>query len=156
MIAKTKTHKSCLVELQIILNRSCIRTLSLPVVMETGKPERRIRQNSVNQSVVGQVLVYIEEHFTDSLSLEILAEEAKLSKYQLIRRFREETGSTPWKYLTLRRIEKAKILLEEGMPPGQAAAEAGFYDQSHLSKAFSKETGMSPKEYQEKNFRNRN
>lgn len=156
MIARTRSYRSFQSELQTILIRSGIRPHFLPVSAEAGKPENRINPDSDTYSVVGQVLIYMEEHMTESLSLEQLAEEARLSKYQLIRRFRDETGSTPWKYLTRRRIEKAKQLLEDGVPPAQVAAEAGFYDQSHLSKVFREETGLPPKEYQEKNFRNRN
>lgn len=105
---------------------------------------------------IGRVILYMEEHLAEELSLEELAEQAELSKYQLIRRFREEEGTTPWKYLICKRIEKAKQLLERGMPPGQVAVETGFYAQSHLSRVFRDKTGFIPKEYQSKNFRNRN
>lgn len=108
------------------------------------------------QPKVGQVIVYIEEHLTEQLSLEKLAEEAQLSKYQLIRLFRKEQDTTPWKFLVGKRIDKAKELLEAGWSPGQAAVEAGFYDQSHLSKVFREATGQTPKEYQEGHFKHRN
>ncbi len=105
---------------------------------------------------VGKVILYIEEHLSEELSLEELAEKIDLSKYQLIRGFHKEEGTTPWKFLMQKRIDNVKDLLEEGIPPGQAAVESGFYDQSHMNKAFREATGQTPKEYQEKNFRNRN
>lgn len=108
------------------------------------------------QQKVGRVLIYIEEHLTEELNLEELAKEIDLSKYQLIREFRKEEGTTPWKFLIQKRVEYSKELLKQGMPPGQAAVESGFYDQSHLSKVFREATGQTPKEYQENNFRNRN
>jgi transcriptional regulator GlxA family with amidase domain len=76
---------------------------------------------------VGRIIVYIEEHLTEQLSLEKLAEEAQLNKYQLIRLFRKEQDMTPWKFLISKRIDKVKKLLEEGLSPGQAAVEAGFF-----------------------------
>lgn len=100
--------------------------------------------------------MYMQEHLSDELSLDEIAEEAHLSKYQLIRRFREETGITPWKYLIGKRVEEARTLLEKGMTPAQTAVETGFYDQSHLNKAFLEETGLTPREYLETNFKNRN
>jgi transcriptional regulator GlxA family with amidase domain len=105
---------------------------------------------------VGNVIIFIEEHLTEELSLERLAEEARLSKYQLIRRFQIEQGITPWKFLVSKRIEKAKELLANGLSPGQTAMETGFFDQSHLNKVFKEKTGLTPKEYQEKYFINRN
>ena len=105
---------------------------------------------------IGRVILYMDEHLTEELSLEELAEIVQLSKYQLIRRFREVTGTTPWSYLVGKRIEEAKKLLEGGMPLGQVAAETGFYDQSHLNRVFLDKTGSTPKAYQEKNFANRN
>lgn len=106
------------------------------------------------QLKVGRVIVYIEEHLTEQLSLERLAEEAQLSKYQLIRLFRKEQDTTPWKFLVGKRLDKAKELLEAGWSPGQVAV--GFYDQSHLSKVFREATGQTPKEYQEEHFKHRN
>lgn len=105
---------------------------------------------------IGRVVIYIEENLTKELSLQKLADEIELSKYQLIREFRKEEGTTPWKFLIEKRIEKVKELLKEGMSPGQAAVEAGFYDQSHMNKVFRENTGQTPKEYQEENFRNKN
>jgi transcriptional regulator GlxA family with amidase domain len=108
------------------------------------------------QQKIGKIVIYIEENLTKELSLQKLADEIELSKYQLIRSFRREEGTTPWKFLMEKRIEKAKELLEEGMSPGHAAVETGFYDQSHMNKVFRENTGKTPKEYQEENFNNRN
>ena len=104
---------------------------------------------------LGRVIIYVEEHLTEQLSLESMAEEARLSKYQLIRHFQDEKDITPWKYVVSRRIDKAKQLLKEGRPPGQVAAETGFYDQSHFSKSFKEETGQTPREYQKEHLLNK-
>ncbi len=105
---------------------------------------------------IGRVVIYIEENLTKELSLQKLADEIELSKYQLIRGFRKEEGTTPWKFLIEKRIKKVKELLKEGVSPGHAAVEAGFYDQSHMNKVFREITEQTPKEYQEENFRNKN
>lgn len=105
---------------------------------------------------IGKVIIYIEENLTQQLSLQKLADEIELSKYQLIRGFQREKGTTPWKFLINKRIEKVKQLLIDGMSPGQAAVEVGFYDQSHLNKVFQENTEQTPKEYQEENFNNNN
>lgn len=108
------------------------------------------------QQKIGKVVIYIEENLTEELSLQKLADEIELSKYQLIRGFRKVEDTTPWKFLMKKRIDKVKEMLEEGISPGQAAVEAGFYDQSHMNNVFRENTCQTPKEYQEENFRNRN
>lgn len=144
-------------ELNVLLHSNGIFPSRSPILAEFQSKTNRVSQESskIDQQV-GKVILYMDEHLSDELSLENLAEEIGLSKYQLIRRFREEEGTTPWKFLVSRRIERVKELLKEGTPPGQAAMEAGFYDQSHLNKVFREEMGLTPKQYQEKNFKNRN
>lgn len=144
-------------ELNSLLQSSGISPSRLPVLAEfQQKTDRQNPETNESRQQVGKVILYMEEHLADELSLEHLAEEIGLSKYQLIRRFRDEEGTTPWKFLTQKRIEKVKNLLAEGLSPTQAALEAGFYDQSHLNKVFGEEIGITPKEYQEQNFRNKN
>ncbi len=144
-------------ELNFILESSGIIPGRSPVMADYSRrkswyspSDRKIKQK------IGRVIFFMDEHLADELTLEELAREVDLSKYQLIRRFREQEGTTPWKFLIRKRIEKVKELLEKGMSPGQAAVEAGFYDQSHMNKVFLNETGSTPKEYQEENFKNRN
>lgn len=145
-------------ELAKILQSSGIAPMRNPVSCGAHSQKRNSNHSGPEHPVsqFGKVIIYIEEHLAEQLNLEKLAGETELSKYQLIRRFRDETGSTPWQFLIGRRIELAKELLENGTPPGQAAAEAGFYDQSHLTKILREETGLTPKEYQEKFFKNKN
>jgi len=103
---------------------------------------------------VGRVVDFVDEHLDQPLNLDRLAEEANLSKYHFLRLFREEVGQTPWAYVRDLRIKKAKRLLEQGVPPAEAAVEAGFFDQSHLTKAFKESEGTTPREYQDDFFRN--
>lgn len=151
------SYKAFLQELEILLQLAGITAERLPVT--AGFDERKSRESPSDPNIkqkIGKVVIYIEENLTKELSLQKLADEIDLSKYQLIRGFRREEGTTPWKFLIEKRIEKVKELLAEGMPPGQAAVESGFYDQSHLNKVFRENTGQTPKKYQEQNFRNRN
>jgi AraC-like DNA-binding protein len=54
---------------------------------------------------------------------------------------------SPHQYLTSRRIDLARRLLLDGVPPALAAAEAGFYDQPHLNRHFRHILGTSPGRY---------
>jgi AraC-like DNA-binding protein len=56
-------------------------------------------------------------------------------------------GITPHAYLVQRRVRLARGLLAAGRTPAQAAAEAGFADQSHLTRAFLRQLGVTPGRY---------
>ncbi|HLR26305.1 MAG TPA: AraC family transcriptional regulator [Fodinibius sp.] len=132
--------------------RELYQLLSRAGISASGNRPANSQSRSVSdlkiQPKIGRVIVYIEEHLSEQLSLEKLAEEAHLNKYQLIRLFRKEQNTTPWKFLIGKRIDKAKEMLEKGIAPGQIAVETGFYDQPHFSRSFREETGRTPKEYQ--------
>jgi AraC-like DNA-binding protein len=58
--------------------------------------------------------------------------------------FSREFGISPHQYVTSRRVDLARGLLLDGMPPSLAAAAAGFCDQSHLSRSFRRVLGATP------------
>lgn len=152
------SYYAYLKDLNRLLVSSKIIPGRLPIRDEkTGKKRTgQIASELLSHDIIGSVILYVDHHIGEPMSLDQLAKEAGISKYQLIRIFRSETGITPWKLVQERRLEKARELLEAGMPPAQVAAESGFYDQSHMGHVFQQELGMSPGEYQEKNFMNRN
>lgn len=65
----------------------------------------------------------------------------------LVRAFGAEYGIAPHRYLTTRRVDRARRLLLDGVPPAQAAVAAGFVDQSHLSRHFTRLVGTTPGRY---------
>jgi len=90
---------------------------------------------------------YLEAVPGENITLESLAREAGLSPFRLWRVFHHETGLTPHAYQTLVRVRLAKTLLGEGIPISQAAVEAGFYDQAHLTRHFKRIYGVTPGQY---------
>jgi AraC-like DNA-binding protein len=81
------------------------------------------------------------------LSLTQAADELGVSNAYLVRAFTREYGLPPHRYLTGRRLDLARRLLLDGRTPAAVAAEAGFYDQSHLSRHFQRFLGTSPARY---------
>lgn len=79
-----------------------------------------------------------------ALTVEDLAAACGLSRWQLTRRFREAFGVSPYRYLQMRRLERARDLLTGGADPAQAALEAGFADQAHLTRQFGRAFGIPP------------
>ena len=79
--------------------------------------------------------------------LAALADDAGLSRFQLLRAFARELGMTPHAYLVQRRLALARSLLDAGQSIAQAAAAAGFADQAHLTRAFRRCLGYTPAVY---------
>lgn len=97
---------------------------------------------------VEEVCAYMEAHYTERISLEMLGKIAGLNKFTLLRTFTRHKGITPYRYLETVRINKARTLLEQGLEPAEVALRTGFSDQSHFSGFFSRFTGLPPKQYQ--------
>ena len=65
------------------------------------------------------------------------------------RAFAKSKGVTPYSYLENIRIGKARKLLEQGVPPVEAALQTGFSDQSHVTNYFSRFIGLPPGVYRD-------
>ena len=90
---------------------------------------------------------YLETQYAEQITLARLASLAKLSPYHLLRVVHAELGLPPHAYLTQVRVAQAKKLLSLGMPIPQAALETGFVDQSHLTRHFKRQVGVTPGQY---------
>jgi len=104
------------------------------------------------QSVVVRSREYIDSNFSDTeLSLNSTAEHVGISPNHLSAVFAQETGENFIDYLTRVRIERAKLLLKTtAMKSADIACETGFSDPHYFSFIFKKNTGLSPREYRQK------
>lgn len=105
-------------------------------------------EDAIKQEVQ-DISAYIEENYTRHITLEELAELSKMNKYTMIRIYTKIKGITPYRYLQTVRINRAKKLLEQGVPAMEAALQTGFVDQSHFSNFFKDFIGLTPKQYQD-------
>ena len=90
---------------------------------------------------------YLQEHAAENVTSQALARFADLSAFHLCRVFRQAVGMTPHAYQTQVRVRRAKSLLRAGLPITLVAAEAGFYDQAHLTRHFKRIVGLTPGQY---------
>lgn len=93
------------------------------------------------------VCEYLEENYTNTISLEELCQITGFSKSYLLRSFTKQKGISPYRYLETIRIDKAKKLLQNGMKPIYVAMETGFSDQSHFTNFFKNLIGLTPRQY---------
>jgi AraC-like DNA-binding protein len=69
---------------------------------------------------------------------------AGLDRFTIARHFRRAYGTSPDRYRTMRRLELARRAIQAGMPLVDAAAAAGFADQSHMTRQFKRAYGLTP------------
>ena len=96
---------------------------------------------------VSRAREYLEECFAADVSLRELAGVVGLSRYHLIRVFRENVGLPPHAYLTQVRLRRARELLAAGEPIAAVAQGVGFADQSHLTRRFKGAFGITPGQF---------
>lgn len=108
---------------------------------------------SVNKKyVVEQMVNYFEDHYSEKISLDQIAENMYLSPFYISKIFKSETGDTPIRHLINIRLEKARELLENGWGGSiqEVAASVGYDDAYHFSKLFKKRYGLSPSQVKKK------
>jgi AraC-like DNA-binding protein len=84
----------------------------------------------------------------DPPTLERLAADLGTSPFALLRAFRDAYGMPPHTWLTDARVRRARLLLDAGSPPAEAAVAVGFADQPHLNRHFTRIVGVPPGAYQ--------
>lgn len=87
---------------------------------------------------------YIDSCRDETFSLRELELATGHDRWQLSRDFRAMFGSSPYRYLLLRRLEKARGLLIAGLPGADVASACGFADQSHFGRQFRNTYGLAP------------
>ena len=101
-------------------------------------------QATAGDSKVVALLQYLYLHLTEELSIDQLAERFYISKYHMMRRFRQETGYSIHGYLTEKRLLLAQRLLAQGASPSEAGEQTGYQDYSTFSRAYKKHFGRGP------------
>ncbi|MGB6521492.1 MAG: methylated-DNA--[protein]-cysteine S-methyltransferase [Candidatus Cybelea sp.] len=90
---------------------------------------------------------YVEEHSDETLSLEMLAKKAKMSKYHFARRFKEVVGVTPKQYAAEMRLRRLKGALKEKRSVDDALYGAGYGSPSRVYEKAVRSLGMTPAQY---------
>jgi len=96
---------------------------------------------------VGRVRDHLRAHIAENRSLDELARVAGLSKFYLLRAFRRAHGVTPHEYQMQLRLAHAWRFIGEGRPLSRTTYDAGFADQSHLTRRFAALFGVTPARY---------
>lgn len=121
-------------QIMVAINRMSLRSASI------------IDKSEESSELVTKVLSYINEHYSEDISLEKIAQKFFVSKYYLSHEFAKTVGTGVYRYIMLKRLLIAKQLLMGGMPAGEVYTYCGFKDYTNFYRAFKAEYGISPKE----------
>jgi AraC-like DNA-binding protein len=106
----------------------------------------QILTNDIYQRIVA-AKVYIDDNYQEPIDLELISQQAFLSRFHFHRLFRQVYKRTPHQYLTQKRIDKAKDLLSNNKPVTEVCNEVGFESIGSFSVLFKKEIGFAPQYY---------
>ena len=93
---------------------------------------------------IREILRYIEDHLAEDIDAEELAKAFFVSKFHMMRQFRQETGTTVHLYITQKRLMRAKALIEGGMRATEACYRCGFRSYSSFTRSCAKHFGTTP------------
>lgn len=96
-----------------------------------------------------EITLFIDEHLTEDLSLDVLANHVCLSKYYIAHYFKDSLGISIHQYITKKRLQSCSEAIAAGSDITRTFDEYGFRDYSSFYRMFRKEYGMSPREFQE-------
>jgi AraC family transcriptional regulator len=104
----------------------------------------------LSQVQLRQIKDFIEEHLSEELTIVKMAAVVHMSQFHFARVFKTTVGIPPHRYVSQRRMERAKILLSVSrLSVAEVAYRVGFDNKSHFIAQFRKATGTTPKAYRD-------
>jgi AraC-like DNA-binding protein len=111
----------------------------------TEAPRQPRRVPRLAAPVLRRATEMLMEESGPEVSMATIADALNMSRGQFFRAFRETTGTTPYQWVLNQRLDHARQMLRTtDLPLAQIALHCGFFDQSHLTRIFSREMGVSP------------
>lgn len=122
-------------------------TMALAALLARHATSAPVVERPLGGRTARLVMARLEDQIVAPPTLTDIAGELGLSRFQVVRGFRETVGMPPYAWLAQRRVAKARVLLAGGARPSEAAAQVGFADQAHMTRWFRRVIGVTPGTY---------
>ena len=130
---------------RVILSNGLLLRLLIEIARGMQNPQTTFAKPIVpSDSRILEILRYIDAHLTEELSIDILAEEFFISKFHMMRLFKQETGRSIHDYLQERRLLFARDLIRQGVSATDSCFQSGFHSYSSFTRAYAKHFGTTP------------
>lgn len=116
-------------------------------LVENSDNETPSYNSAKNQDAIQRARRYIDAHYKSKFSLDDLANEAFLSKFHLLRLFKQEVGIAPYAYQLQLKLNEARKLIFQKKSLTEVAYELGFNDQAHFINTYKKYAELTPGEF---------
>lgn len=119
----------------------------LRLLVEIGRCRedgQETRAQAPGNQRIRDILAYIDAHLTEDLDADAIAGEFFISKYHMMRLFRQETGSSIHQYITQKRLMLAREMIRGGMKATEACYRCGWRSYSSFTRASEKHLGSTP------------
>lgn len=131
---KEMLNRARIIEIITLINKHIIEDIT---------PRIAAHENQI----IDHVLTYINEHYSEAITLDSLANTFYMNKYSLTKLFKEQTNLTIHNYITLKRINTAKQEMMRGTSPSEVCFLVGYKDYSSFYRAFVAQEHLSPKKF---------
>lgn len=126
------------------LSWECELIDTINFILKTNTKVHSETKLSSHNQLIKYAKEFIKDNYNQSFSLDDFSKEFNISKFHFLRLFKQHTSVSPHTYLMIRKVEKAKQFLRNGLGISEVAFLCGFTDQSHLNKKFKQLTGLTP------------
>ncbi|RBJ73123.1 AraC family transcriptional regulator, partial [Pseudomonas sp. MWU12-2534b] len=121
--------------------------LAMALRAVAGKPRGRKR---LDYRAAERARDFILAHLHQGITLEMLEHASGRERWSLSRDFRALYGTSPYRFVTLRRLDQLRALILDGFTLVDAALAAGFHDQAHMTRHFTRCYGVPPSRWLER------
>jgi AraC-like DNA-binding protein len=125
-----------------LLMDDAVMRISAGLSRQAGMPRKSMKATA--RIAVMRARDVLESHCDGAVGSDMLEAATGLDRYDLARQFRRLLGTSPHRYLIMRRLDRAKRLIAEGSSLADAAIGSGFADQAHFTRHFRRAFGMTP------------
>ena len=115
---------------------------------QTGREQ--IGTNREKKSLLEQISAYVEANLSEKITLKMIADQFSVSVSTITQLFQKKSQTTFHAFVTQCRMEKARVLILQGLPLESVGRAIGYQDHSTFYRAFRQTFGISPREFRKK------